>query len=107
MERGEFILYRTDDGRDEIQLRAEGKTVWLTQAEMTTLFDTTKQNVSLHLRNLFKEGELLESSVVKDSLTTAADGNRYRTKMFNLDAILAAGYFNVMKNKVNYDQGQE
>ncbi len=92
MGRCEFILYRTDDGRDEIQLRAEGETVWLTQAEITTLFDTTKQNVSLHLRNIFKDGELLESSVVKDSLTTAADGKRYQTKLFNLDAILAVGY---------------
>lgn len=88
----EFILYRTDDGRDEIQLRTEGETVWLTQLEITTLFDTTKQNVSLHLRNIFKEGELLESSVVKESLTTAADGKRYQTKLFNLDAILAVGY---------------
>ncbi len=58
MSEGELILYRTQDGRAEIHLRAEGDTVWLTQAEIATLFATTKQNVSLHVRNILKEGEL-------------------------------------------------
>lgn len=92
MSMGEIILYRTEDGADEIQLRLDGHTVWLPQLEIAALFDTTKQNVSLHLRNAFKEGELVEESVVKESLTTAADGKRYRTKLYNLDAILAVGY---------------
>src|SRR3546814_5758552 len=59
---------------------------------MAELFSATKQNISLHLKNLFDEGELAEDSVVKESLTTAADGKRYQTKLYNLDAILAVGY---------------
>lgn len=88
----ELILYTTEDGRSQIKLRADQQTVWLTQLEMAELFDATKQNISLHLKNVFKEGELIEESVVKESLTTAADGKRYRTQLYNLDAILAVGY---------------
>lgn len=88
----ELILYTTDDGRSQIKLRAEDQTVWLTQLEMAELFDATKQNISLHLRNIFEDGELSELSVVKESLTTAADGKRYQTKLYKLDAILAVGY---------------
>lgn len=88
----ELILYTTEDGRSQIRLRADQQTVWLTQLEMAELFDATKQNISLHLKNVFKEGELIEESVVKESLTTAADGKRYRTQLYNLDAILAVGY---------------
>ena len=88
----ELILYTTDDGRSQIKLRAEQQTVWLTQLGMAELFDATKQNISLHLKNLFRDGELSEDSVVKDSLTTATDGKRYRTQLYNLDAILAVGY---------------
>jgi hypothetical protein len=88
----ELILYTTEDGRSQIKLRAEQQTVWLTQLEMAELFDATKQNISLHLKNVFKDGELSADSVVKDSLTTAADGKRYRTQLYNLDAILAVGY---------------
>ena len=88
----ELILYTTEDGRSRITLRAEQQTVWLTQLEMAELFDASKQNISLHLKNVFKDGELSADSVVKDSLTTAADGKRYRTQLYNLDAILAVGY---------------
>lgn len=88
----EIIVYETDDGRVAVQLRAEDQTVWLTQLELAELFNATKQNVSLHLKNIFEEGELSPDSVVKDSLTTAADGKSYRTKLYNLDAILAVGY---------------
>ena len=87
-----LILYTTDDGKSKIQLRAEDETVWLTQLEIAELFDATKQNISLHLRNIFEDQELGEDSVVKESLTTAADGKRYQTKLYNLDAILAVGY---------------
>lgn len=90
--KGELILYRTEDGRAAIQLRAVDGTVWLTQAEIAALFDTTKQNVSLHLKNIFGDGELTVTSVVKESLTTAADGKAYPTQHYNLDAILAVGY---------------
>jgi hypothetical protein len=89
---GEIILYRTEDGQARVQLRAAEGTVWLTQAEIAELFDTSKQNVSLHLKNLFDEGELAQGSVVKESLITAADGKAYPTLLYNLDAILAVGY---------------
>ena len=68
-----LILYTTEDGTSRIQLRADGQTVWLTQLEMAELFAATKQNISLHLKNLFEDGELVEDAVVKESLTTAAD----------------------------------
>ena len=90
--KGELILYQTEDGESQIQLRALDGTVWLTQAEIAELFDTTKQNVSLHLKNIFEDSELDEDSVVKESLTTAADGKGYRTKIYNLEAILAIGF---------------
>lgn len=92
MSEGDLILYSTEDGAATIGLRAVGGTVWLTQLEMAELFDTTKQNVSLHLNNILAEGELVAESVVKESLTTAADGKSYRTKVYNLDAVLSVGY---------------
>jgi hypothetical protein len=64
-----------------VRLRAKAGSVWLTQGEIAELFGTTKQNVSLHAHNILEEKELSEDSVVKDSLTTAADGKRYRTKL--------------------------
>lgn len=88
----DLILYTTEDGRSQIKLRADQQTVWLTQLEMAELFDATKQNISLHLKNIFEDGELSENSVVKESLTTAVDGKSYLTKLYNLDAILAVGY---------------
>jgi hypothetical protein len=88
----ELILYRSDDGQTEVQLRAEEGSAWLTQLKMAELFDSTKQNISLHINNILKEGELPEFSVVKESVTTAADGKKYRTKLFNLHMILAVGY---------------
>jgi hypothetical protein len=89
---GELILYTTEDGGTEVRLRVEGGTAWLSQAEISTLFQTTKQNVSIHIRNIISEGELPAAAVVKDSFTTAADGKRYLVKFYNLDAILAIGY---------------
>lgn len=86
------ILYTTDDGRSQIKLRAQEQTVWLTQLEMADLFDATKQNISLHLKNVFEDGELLAEAVVKESLTTASDRKSYQTLLYNLDAILAVGY---------------
>jgi len=92
MSEGELILYSTEDGAATIGLRAVGGTVWLTQLEIAELFDTSKQNVSLHINNILSESELEANSVVKESLTTAADGKSYRTKVYNLDIILAVGY---------------
>lgn len=89
---GELILYRTEDGRTDIHLRATDGTVWLTQGEMADLFETTKQNISLHIRKIFAEGELSEEAVVKFYLTTAADEKRYKTMLYRLDLILAVGF---------------
>ncbi|CAK0778425.1 Hydroxyacid dehydrogenase [Azospirillaceae bacterium] len=90
--KGEFILYKTEDGRAAIQLRAVDGTVWLTQAEIAALFDTSLQNVSLHLKNIFEDNELDQISVIKESLITAPDHKNYQMKLYNLDAILAVGY---------------
>jgi hypothetical protein len=72
----DLILYTTDDGKSRIQLRADERTVWLTQLEMAELFDATKQNISLHMKNLFEDGELDPAATVKESLTVQIDGTR-------------------------------
>ncbi len=92
MENSEIIIYQTEDGQTKIDVHFEGETTWLSQAQMVELFQTTKQNVSLHIKNIFQEGELDENAVVKESLTTAADGKNYRIKLFNLDVIISVGY---------------
>jgi hypothetical protein len=89
---GEVVLYKTEDGKTALDVRLEGDTVWLTQAQMAKLFDNTKQNISLHTRNIFRERELAEKAVVKESLTTASDGKKYRTKYFSLDVIISIDY---------------
>lgn len=88
----QILLYQTDDGHSRIEVRLENETVWLSQKLMAELFQTTKQNISLHTRNIFKEGELEETSVVKEYLTTAADGKSYLTNFYNLDVIISVGY---------------
>ena len=90
--RGEIVIYKASDGKTQLDVKLEEETVWLTQAQMVILFQTTKQNVSLHINNIFKEGELSRNSVVKEYLTTAADGKTYKTKYFNLDVIISVGY---------------
>lgn len=89
---GQFLVYQTQDGKLKIDVRFEGETVWLTQQHMAELFQTSVPNVSMHIRNLFAEGELRADSVVKESLTTAADGKKYPTKFYNLDVIISVGY---------------
>ena len=88
----DLILYTTEDGRSQIKLRAKDETVWLSQREMSQLFDMSTDNVGLHLKNIFADGELEENSVAEESSVTAADGKNYLTKLYNLDAILAVGY---------------
>jgi hypothetical protein len=88
----ELILYSTDDGQVRLDLRSDGETIWLSQLEIAELFQTSKQNVSLHAKNIIEDKELQQDAVVKESLTTAADGKRYKTKLYNLDLILAIGY---------------
>lgn len=72
----DLILYTTEDGRSQIKLRTDSQTVWLSQLEMAELFDATKQNISLHLKNLFEDGELDERATVKESLTVQTEGTR-------------------------------
>lgn len=88
----EIILYQTEDRRTQIDVRLEGETVWLNQSQMAELFESTKQNISLHIRNIFEEGELRQESVVKEYLTTPADGKRYTVAHYNLDVIISVGY---------------
>jgi hypothetical protein len=91
----ELILYQTDDGQAMVKLRAEDGSVWLSQVEIAELFSTTKQNVSLHAKNILKEGELTTGATVKESLTVRTEGERpvrRRTLTYNLPMILAIGY---------------
>jgi len=93
MEQGEIILYKAPDSAEfQIEVRVDDETVWLSQSQMVDLFNSTKQNISLHINNIFKEGELHRNSVVKEYLTTAADGKKYKTKFYNLDVIISVGY---------------
>ena len=87
-----FLIYQTENGETKIDVRFQDESVWLTQKTMAELFQTTKQNISFHFSNIFKEGELNEKSVVKEFLTTATDGKNYKTKFYNLDAIISVGY---------------
>ena len=89
---GQILIYQTEEGQTRLEVRLEGETLWLTQKAIAELYQTTKQNISLHIQNIYDEGELDKKSVVKDSLTTASDGKKYLTKFYNLDMILSVGY---------------
>jgi len=82
-----IIIYQPDSTLS-LDVRVENETVWLTKAKMTELFQTTRNNITLHIHNIFKEGELEGSSVCKESLLIAADGKRYRNKFYSLDIII-------------------
>lgn len=91
----EIIIYQTQDGQTKIDVRIENETVWLTQNQMAELFQTTKQNISLHIKNIFEEGELTEDSTVKDYLTVQSEGSRKVSRNvthYNLDVIISVGY---------------
>jgi len=88
-EPSDLILYRTEDGRTRIEVRLADETVWMNQAAMAELYQGTKQNISLHLKNIFADRELQEDRVVKEYLTTATDGKKYKTKFYNMEAILS------------------
>ena len=87
----QIVLYQPDESI-RLEVKLDDDTVWLTQAQMTELFRTTRNNITMHIRNIFKEGELDETAVCKESLHTAADGKKYRTKIYNLDVIISVGY---------------
>ena len=90
--KGEVIVYQAEDGKMKLDVRLENETVWLTQQMMADLFQTTKQNIGQHLKNIFEEGELDQNSVVKNFFTTATDGKNYSTYFYNLDVIISVGY---------------
>ena len=94
-QKGEIILYQREDGAVQIDVRVEDETVWLTQQQIAELFDTTKQNVNLHIQNIFNEGELLPEATVKKSLTVQNEGAREVRRQltyYNLDVIISVGY---------------
>ena len=92
MEEQKIILYTTEDGKASLALYAKGGNVWMNQNQLAELFDTSKQNISLHIVNVLEENELRENSVVKDYLTTASDGKNYNVTFYSLDMILAIGF---------------
>lgn len=91
-EKNKIIIYTDDSGLTKIDVKLEDETLWLTQAQMCALYQTSKSNVSEHIKHIFDEGELQESSVVRKFRTTAADGKSYLTTYYNLDMIIALGY---------------
>ncbi len=95
MKQDQIVIYQTEDGQTQIDVRLENETVWLTQTQMVELFQTTKQNVSLHLNNLYKEGELEKEGTVKEYLTVQQEGKRKvsrKVKYYDLDVIISVGY---------------
>ena len=92
MEENKVIIYTANDGKTRIDVKLEEETLWLTQAQMCELYQTSKSNVSEHIKHIFEEGELNEESVVRKFRTTAADGKEYLVSHYNLDMIIALGY---------------
>ena len=88
----EFLIFTNQAKEDGIEVRVQNETIWLSQKLMGVLFDCSTDNISLHLKNIFKENELDESSVTEEFSVTASDGKTYRTKHYNLDAIISVGY---------------
>jgi len=88
-------IYQTDDGQVQLQLRLEQDSLWLTQAQMAELFETSSDNISLHLKNIYQEGELQEQPTTEDFSVVRQEGKRQvqrRIKHYNLDAIISVGY---------------
>lgn len=90
--RSEIIIYQTDDGQTKIDVKFEDETVWLSQAQLCELYQTSKSNISEHVKHIFEEGELEENAVVRNFRTTAVDGKNYNITHYNLDMIISLGY---------------
>lgn len=90
--KGEVLIYQSEDGLTHIDVKMEDETVWLTQLQLCELYQTSKSNVSEHIKHIFEEGELDENSVVRKFRTTASDGKNYNTVHYNLDMIISLGY---------------
>lgn len=91
-ERGEIIIYQTEDGLTKINVNMQNETVWLSLDQMAELFQRDKSTISRHIRNIFTEGELSQNSVVAKIATTASDGKTYQVEYYNLDVIISVGY---------------
>ena len=92
---GDILIYQTEGGQTKVEVRLEGETLWLNQAGLAELYQTTKQNISLHIQNIYDEGELEEDSTVKEYLTVQTEGGRQvsrQVKYYNLDMIISVGY---------------
>ncbi len=115
MQKGEIVLYQPKDRSVQIEVRIDEDTVWLTQSQLVELFDSTKQNISLHINNIFREGELDPGSTVKEYLTVQTEGSRKvrrKITIYNLDVIISVGYrvkskrgtgFRIWANKILKD----
>jgi hypothetical protein len=89
---GNIVIYQSEDGHTRIEVKMEKETVWLTQGQLTDLYQTSKSNISEHIKHIFEEGELTENSVVRKFRTTATDGKTYNVTYYNLDMIISLGY---------------
>ena len=91
-DKGEIIIYQTEDGLTKLDVNFQNETVWLTLDQMAELFQRNKSTISRHIRNIFEEGELIQDSVVAKNATTAADNKTYMVDYYNLDVIISVGY---------------
>lgn len=89
---GNIIIYQSDDGNTKLDVKIENETVWLSQQQMADLFCTTRNNITMHIKNIFDDKELEENAVSKEFLLTAKDNKKYKTKLYNLDMIISLGY---------------
>lgn len=89
---GNIVIYQTEDGHARIEVKMEHDTLWLSQAQLVELYQTSKANISEHIKHIFEEGELEENSVVRKFRTTATDGKNYQIAYYNLDMIISLGY---------------
>lgn len=103
-DRGEIVIYQTQDGLAKLDVILEGETVWITQDQMTELFQRDKSTISRHIKNIFEDGELEEKSVVAFFATTASDGKTYQVAYYNLDVIISVGYRVKSKRGVQFRQ---
>ena len=104
MSENQIIIYNTLDGKSSVSLFAKDGNVWMNQNQLAKLFDTSKQNISEHILNIFEDKELSENSVVKDYLTTAQDGKNYKVKHYTLEMILAIGFRVRSKRGIQFRQ---
>jgi len=107
MEENKVVIYQTEDGQTQIDVRLENDTVWLTQAQMAELFERTPQNITMHIRNAYNEGELEREATCKEYLQVQTEGKRQVTRTipyFNLDMIISVGYRVNSKRGIKFRQ---